>query len=388
MRRRLLDNAVENKTNPVTTMTQDDYHLSNQERDLLHDVGYDDETRRAATSVLIDRSMRITRSADDNVVVMPLAEALNAYDFVQDLMFGQASPEENDDLREISAHMDDPLGHFTWVRPGAKVTLPVQSFTLLELPQGRQFTHDITLIGEGAEVEMISGSSVPPNVHAGRHVCLSETYLRAGAQSRSVSVQHWGASMEVRSYSFSRLDENANSTSTAISLGAIRDHRAFSRSWMGEGAHCLAQSIVFVPEGSAKSIDDQITLAAPGARSESVTRMVTAGGTITNNALLIGDAAETSGFLGCDGLKLTDTGEIVAIPALQARAEGAQLSHEASVGMVSTEKLAYLMASGLDEDTARDLIVQGFLSLESEHIPATVRARVAEMIAEAKSGGM
>lgn len=372
----------------MTEGTADAFRLSNEERTILHDVGYDDESRRAATSVLIDRQMRITRSADDSVVVMPLAEALKTYDFVQDLMFGLVSPDENEDLTEISAHMDDPLGHFTWVKPGANVTLPVQSFTLLELPQGRQFTHDVTLIDEGAQVEMVSGAAVPPNVHAGRHICLSETYLRPGAQSRSVSIEHWGANMEVRSYSYARLDAGAHSASTAVSLASIRDHQAFSRSVMGENSHCVAQSIVFAPDGCSKLIDDQITLAAAGARSESMTRMVTAGGTITNNALLIGDAADTSGFLGCDGLKLTDHGEILAIPALRARAEGAQLSHEASVGMVSAEKLAYLMASGLDEDTARDLIVQGFLSLESEHIPPTVRARVTEMIAEAKSGGM
>lgn len=367
---------------------QDEFRLSNEERDILHDVGYDDENRRAATSVLIDREMRIARSADDDVVMMPLAEALKTFEFVQDLMFGLAAPDENEDMREISAHMDDPLGHFTWVRPGAKVKLPVQSFTVLELPQGRQFTHDITLIDEGAEVEMISGAAVPPHVHAGRHVCLSETYLRAGAKSRSVAIEHWGSNMEVRSYSHTKLDKDAHSASTAISLAAIRDHRAFSRSHMGQGSHCVAQAIVFAPQGSTKLVDDQITLAAPGAKSESMTRMVTAGGTITNNALLIGDASDTSGFLGCDGLKLTDTGEVIAIPALQARAEGAQLSHEASVGMVSAEKLAYLMASGLDEDTARNLIVQGFLSLESEHIPPTVRARVTDMITEAKSGGM
>lgn len=56
--------------------------------------------------------------------------------------------------------------------------------------------------------------------------------------------------------------------------------------------------------------------------------------------------------------------------------------------MVSSEKLGYLMASGLDEDTARGLIIQGFLSLNSEYIPQTVQERVIEMIVQAKSGGM
>lgn len=375
-------------TETTTLNRQDDFRLSNEERAILHDVGYDDEAQRSATSILIDRHVRIARSTHEDVVTMPLAEALRTYDFVQDLMFGQVAPDGKEDLQEISAHMDDPLGHFTWVKPGAKVTLPVQSFTLLEMPQGRQFTHDITLIDEGAEVEMVSGSTVPQSVHAGRHVCLSETYMRAGAQSRSVSIEHWGGNMEVRSYSYSQMDQGSHSSSTAISLGTIRDHQAFSHITLAEDAHSVSQSIVLAVDGTSKRINDEITLAARGARCESVTRMVAAGGTITNNAVLIGDAAETAGFLGCDGLKLTESGEITAVPALRAKAEGAQLSHEASVGMVSSEKLSYLMASGLDEDTARGLIAQGFLSLNSDYIPQTVQERVIEMIVQAKSGGM
>ena len=116
--------------------------------------------------------------------------------------------------------------------------------------------------------------------------------------------------------------------------------------------------------------------------------MVSAGGVIVNDALLIGEAGGTDGFLGCDGLKLTDAGEIRAVPSLLARAEGAMLSHEASVGMIDSEKLAYLMASGIEEDAARDLVVQGFLALEDTNVPQALRDRVKHMIAQAKSGGM
>ena len=78
----------------------------------------------------------------------------------------------------------------------------------------------------------------------------------------------------------------------------------------------------------------------------------------------------------------------MAIPSLCARAEGSQLSHEASVGMIDSDKLNYLMASGMTEDAARDLIVQGFLSLDDAVVPDAVKARVAKMIVQAKSGGM
>lgn len=42
----------------------------------------------------------------------------------------------------------------------------------------------------------------------------------------------------------------------------------------------------------------------------------------------------------------------------------------------------------MEEDAARDLIVQGFLRLGDSIVPKALRARVTAMIAQAKSGGM
>ena len=371
-----------------TSQTATRTDLSNEERDILMDVGFDDFSNRAATSILADTQMRIAQSNDAGVEVLPLGEALRLYDFVQDLMFGLVSPDENDHIAMVAEHMHDPLGHFIWVKPGAKVRLPVQSFTLLETPQGRQFTHDITLIDEGAEVEMISGSAVPMNVHKGRHISIGECYMRPGSSCSSVSIEHWGTGMEVYSYGYSQMDAGARSQSTAIMMAPVARHVSQSTRHLGPDTNAVSQAVVFAGDGTERVIETETHLIGAGAKSEDMARMVSAGGTIINNAHLVGEAAGTNGFLGCDGLKLTDRGEITAVPALKAVAEGSMLSHEASVGMIDGEKLNYLMATGMEEDTARNLIVQGFLSLESEAIPAGLRTRIVELIAEAKSGGM
>ncbi|MEM6461010.1 MAG: SufD family Fe-S cluster assembly protein [Pseudomonadota bacterium] len=362
--------------------------LTNQERDLLNEVGFDSESSRAATSVLTDHEVRLAVSNDPGVEIMPLAVALRTYDFVQDLMFGLVDPNENEHIAMVAEHMHDPLGHFTWVKPGAKVKLPIQTFTMLETPQARQFTHDITLIEEGAEIEMIAGSAVPSSVHKGRHISVSETYQRPGSACKSVSIEHWGEAMEVYSYGHSRMEKGSSCTAVSIKLSPIRTHKSRSVSILEADANSVDQSILFAPVGTERVMDTETRLIGSGARSEDMARMVSAGGSIVNNALLIGEAADTNGFLGCDGLKLSDTGEVLAVPSLLARAEGAQLSHEASIGMIDSDKLNYLMATGMDEDAARDLIVQGFLALENDNVPAALRRRVSDLIAKAKSGGM
>ena len=362
--------------------------LTEQEEQLLTEVGYEPDAQRAGTYVLVDHEVRHTAISDDAVEILPLRDALNKHSWVQDLMFGLIDPEENDHVRQVAERMHDPVGHFIYVHEGAKVRLPVQSFSLLETPQGRQFTHSLTVIGAGAEVEMISGAAVPPSVHAGHHISIDETYVRPGAVCRSLSIEHWGAGMEVHSYGRTQVEKGAHVSGKQIQMTPIRHHVCQSRTYVAEDARANDQSIIFAPAGTERDIDSEIHLKGRGAHAESLARMVTAGGTIVNKAMLVGDSAGVSGFLGCDGLKLSDEGEVLSIPALRANAAEAQLSHEASVGMIGADKLAYLMATGMTEDAARDLIIQGFLHLNEQRLPAPIRASVEEMIATAKSGAM
>jgi len=363
--------------------------LSNAERTLLHEVGFADETERAGTAVLVDDHMRVAHSNDPaQLEILPLAQALTTYDFVQDLMFGLVGPEENDHIRALAETMHPPLGHFIWVKAGAKLRMPVQCFSMLETPQARQFTHDITLIEAGAEVEIIGGAMVPPALNRGRHIALSETYLRAGARCTAIGIEHWAPGMEVHSYSYARLEAGARSETTSILLAPVREHGAHARAELGADAVSTAQTLVFAPEGTHRVIDSETRLAGPGARAQEVTRMVSAGGQIDNLARMIGAEEGTEGFLGCDGLNLGKGGAIRAVPALEALAEGTALSHEASVGRIDGEKLSYLMAAGMEEDAARELIVQGFLAPADDVLPEGVRERVSALIVSAKSGGM
>lgn len=363
-------------------------NLNDEELQLLERVGYEGGQARAGTSVIVDQGVRCATSSDPGLEILPLSEAVKRYSWVQDLMFGLIAPEENDHVRQVAETIHEPVGHFIWVKEGAKVRLPVQSFCVLETPQARQFTHNLTVIDKDGELEMICGSSVPTRVHAGHHISISECYVREGAKCRSVSIENWAPDMEVHSFSRCLVEAGAEVNSLDIMMTPIAYHYCESKSFVAENARCNAQAVIVAPPDTKRILDSEIYLKGAGAQSENLARMVSAGGDITNKALLIGESAGVKGFLGCDGLKLADEGQIVSLPGLAAKSVEAELSHEASVGMISKEKMAYLMASGIEEDAARDLIIQGFLNLKEQILPDAVRDQVQEMIAAAKSGSM
>ncbi|GBC84500.1 FeS cluster assembly protein SufD [bacterium HR11] len=66
-----------------------------------------------------------------------------------------------------------------------------------------------------------------------------------------------------------------------------------------------------------------------------------------------------------------------SIPALEIEANQVRCGHSASVGEIDEEQLFYLQSRGLDETTARKLIVEGFLAPAIEAIALEdVRARI------------
>lgn len=362
--------------------------LAEWEIEPLTAIGYGAEASHSASCVIVDQEVRHITRVDEDVEILPLAVALRTYDWVQDLMFSLIPPDYDEHVREAAESPVEPVGHFIWVHDGAEVTLPVQSFTLLETPQQRQFIHNITVIGRDASLTTLSGSAVTTHVRTGHHVSISESFLGAGAEHRSVSIERWGADMDVHSYSRSQIGAGARDYATNIALSTLKNHHADGATTVEAGGSSRDQSVIFAPTGTHRLMESEIVLAGEGASAESLARMVTDGGTIENRSRLVGDAHGVRGYLGCDGLKLTDDGELASAPSLVARTADAQLSHEASIGMISQEKVTYLMASGMTEEEARSLIVSGFMELDEELVPAAYRREVKELVAAAKSGAM
>ncbi|WP_099023497.1 SufD family Fe-S cluster assembly protein [Mycolicibacterium palauense] len=354
----------------------------------LREIGYSAEREHSGTCVIVDNELRRISVRDDGVEIWPIAEALRRYPWVQDLMFNLIPPDFDDLVREFAESTQERVGHFIWVHEGVTLGKPLQSFTLLETPQARQFVHNITVVDRNATMTMLSGAAVWGQTHTGHHVSISETYLREGATCSSVSIERWADGMTVDSYARAHLAAGAHSTDTAIALSGLRSHYCNSATVLEADANSNDQLVVYAPGGTTRTIESEIRLTGAGANAESLTRMVTGDGTIVNRSELTGEAPGVHGYLGCDGLKLTDGGELRSSPSLVAKSSDAQLSHEASIGMISADKIAYLMSTGLSEEDARTLIVQGFLDLDAQRIPEVFRREVQDMVAAAKTGFM
>ncbi len=72
-------------------------------------------------------------------------------------------------------------------------------------------------------------------------------------------------------------------------------------------------------------------------------------------------APDSRGHLDCKEI-VKDNGIAIAIPTVDVRNHSAHVTHEAAVGSVDKKQLETLMARGLDEDSASEIIIKGLLS--------------------------
>ena len=71
----------------------------------------------------------------------------------------------------------------------------------------------------------------------------------------------------------------------------------------------------------------------------------------------------------CDALMLDDLSRSDTYPYIDIQEDDTNMSHEATVGKVSADQVFYLMARGLTENEATNLIVQGFLEVFTKELP-------------------
>jgi len=74
-----------------------------------------------------------------------------------------------------------------------------------------------------------------------------------------------------------------------------------------------------------------------------------------------GNAPHVRGHVECREIIKGDEVQVGTIPVLRMRYDTSELTHEASIGRVNAKQLQTLMAKGLTEDEATELIVKGML---------------------------
>jgi len=272
-------------------------------------------------------------------------------------------------------------GYFIRAAPGVKSIFPLQAGLFIGKERLSQNVHNIVIVEEGAELHIITGCSTAKNVHSAMHLGVSEFYVKKGATLTYTMIHNWAPEVVVRPRSGIIVEEDGTYINNYILMKPVKDVQMYPVTYCGRNARTMTQTIVHASKDSKIDIGSKVVLEGENSRAELISRSIaTDHADVTARGEIVGSAAGVKGHLECIGLMLSDTARMHSVPELEATVEDAELSHEAAVGRISEEEIAYLTARGLSEDEAAGAIVRGFLNVDIKGLPPALGAEVRRMI--------
>ena len=349
--------------------------LSETEKNRLILAGVDaNEKDRSGTYIQKDTALIHSHSKDDGLEVMSIKQALKKHDWLQNYYWKLVSVDT--DKYTASAQLSLHDGYFIRALPGSKVVYPVQACLYLEKEGLNQNVHNIIIAEEGSELHIITGCATAEHLQRGLHVGVSEFYVQKNAKLSFTMIHNWTEEMMVRPRSVGRVEEGGLFLNNYICMRPVKSLQMYPTTHLvGKGAVSRFYSLLVGSRGSEMDIGGRIFLEAEDTRAEIISRAITNGGNIIARGDLIGEVPGVKAHLECRGLILNG-GIIHAIPELEGKVDGVDMSHEAAVGKIAQEEILYLMSRGLNEDEATATIVRGFLSVDIPGLPPQLKAEI------------
>jgi Fe-S cluster assembly protein SufB len=305
------------------------------------------------------------------VVFMGTDQALKEYPEIFRKYFGTVVPPEDNKFAALNSAVWSG-GSFVYVPKGVEVPLPLQAYFRINGENTGQFERTLIVVDEGAKVHYIEGCTAPIYATDSLHAAVVEVVALPGSKVRYTTIQNWSndvynlVTKRAHAYEHSTvewIDANTGSKKT-VKFPAI-----YLR---GEGATADIISVAVAGKGQHQDTGAKAIHLAPNTRSRIVSKSVSKDGgraTYRGQLKVAPGATNVVASVRCDALMLDDQSRSDTYPYIDIQEDDTTMSHEATVGKVSADQVFYLMARGLTENEATNLIVQGFLEVFTKELP-------------------
>ncbi|MCI1318565.1 MAG: Fe-S cluster assembly protein SufB [Atopobiaceae bacterium] len=263
-------------------------------------------------------------------------------------------------------------GSFVYVPKGVKVEFPLQSYFRLNAKGAGQFEHTLIIVEDGADLHFIEGCSAPKYNVANLHAGCVELFVGKGAHLRYSTIENWSKNMYNLNTKRARVEEDGRMEWVSGSFGSHVSYLYPSTLLVGARSSCEYTGITFAGAGQDLDTGCKMVLTAPDTRiSVSAKSLSKGGGKSTfRSEVIVGEKAERAkATVSCASLMLDDQSRSDTIPAMDVRCPSASVGHEATIGRISDDTIAYLMSRGMTEAEARTVVVNGFANPVSKELP-------------------
>lgn len=381
------DDAIEQIKSGLPTRRIESWHYTDLRRLLATVPAFDESAAVKAIAPLLEGSTVLS-------VVNGVSESVADVEGVSVQRLGDKLTDGSYAPALVTYGSDDAIGalntafvadgYFVDIEAGAQLEMPIE----LQNVQGGGQSH-VRLpvrVGAGAKATIVERQT---GDGAGLVSSVSQLLLGDGAEVLWLIVQDQPETATHLAQFKAELGKNAKLTLFVMNAGGKLVRQEVIVRAAGEGADFKLRGVNLLAGDTHVDLTMVLDHTVPHTSSTEVVRNVVTGrarGVFQGRINVHQIAQKTDARMACNTLLLSDDGEFSAKPELEIFADDVACGHGATVTEIDRNHLFYLMARGIDEKSARGLLVRAFLAevieeLEDESVVDPLEALLSNWFA-------
>ncbi|HEX2233381.1 MAG TPA: SufD family Fe-S cluster assembly protein [Thermoleophilaceae bacterium] len=329
-----------------------------------------------------------THTSDENLLLMPLEQAVEEHPELVEPHFGKRLPIDEGKFAAATAAFWTG-GVFVHVPKDVRIEKPIQVVWLIDEPGTAQYAHTLAVVGQFSECKIREYCVAPGIEGQALHAGAFELYAQPGAQVDLAHYQDWGPG-EVHDVSVKRVEirRDARVKWVPVHLGGRLTKQALDIITAEQGSDMRHTGLYFTER------DEHLDLFTTDKHEEGHTT----GDTVWKGALtgdsrasyeglihIVPGAQETHTYLQTHQMLLSPKAKGDAIPSLIVQTDNVSASHGGTVGELDEDQIFYMMTRGVSRSEAVRVLVEGYFEevvqrLEDPGLQELVRRRIAEKL--------
>ena len=263
-------------------------------------------------------------------------------------------------------------GTFIYIPPNTHLERPLQSYFRINSKNMGQFERTLIIVGEGSSLHYIEGCTAPTYTEDSLHAAVVEIFVEKNATCRYTTIQNWSSDVYNLVTKRAIVEENGLMEWIDGNIGSKTNMKYPCCILKGNNSRGSCITVAAAGKGQIQDSGAKMIHIGENTKSNIVSKSIASNG---GSAIYRGEVKITKNAINskssvkCDTLILDTISKSDTVPTNIVNNNSSFLEHEATVSKISEEKLFYLMSRGINEETAKELIIMGFIGTFREELP-------------------
>ena len=276
-------------------------------------------------------------------------------------------------------------GTFIYIPKNTKLDRPLQSYFRINSKNMGQFERTLIIVDDNSQLHYIEGCTAPYYTEDALHAAVVEIFVGKNAKCRYTTIQNWSKDVYNLVTKRAIVEENGTMEWIDGNIGSCVNMKYPCCILKGKGATGNCITVASASNNQIQDTGAKMIHLAPNTKSNIISKSIARNGgkaTYRGTVKIAKSAKNSYAYVECDTMILDKESQSDTIPTNIVNNPTSILEHEATVSKIAEDQLFYLMSRGINEQTAKELIVLGFVDTFKEELPMEYAVELNRLLAE------